>query len=327
MRFVARSVLLASLALSGAVSVSLEALAADRFPTRPIRLIVPYQPGGSTSLSARSVQQALGTTTGTRIVVDNRPGAGTALGTELVARATPDGYTLLLASTPFSILPTLRRDLPYDSVKDFAPISQIASQPYIIAAAADSRFSNLQALIAAAKANPGALSYSSPGPGSGAHLAIEALLLNSGARMLHVPYKGGAPALMATLTGDVDVVLTTVVSGSPLQRSGKLRILAITSPKRLAMVPTVPTVTEAGLPPFEAASWNGIVAPARTPPAVIAQLNREIVSVLRMPAVRQALEKEGAEVVGSSPTEFAAFINREIARWANVIRSAQIKVH
>jgi tripartite-type tricarboxylate transporter receptor subunit TctC len=299
--------------------------AAEVYPARPIRLIVPYQPGGSTDFASRTVQQGLSRTSGIQIVVDNRPGAGTALGTELAARSAPDGYTLLLSSTPFSILPTLRKKLPYNPAKDFTAITQIASQPYIVVVPQKSAITNIKTLISTAKAKPGTLIYGSAGTGSGAHLAVEALLMQTGLRMVHVPYKGGGPAVIALMGNELDVVLTTIISALPHQKSGKLRAIGVTSKKRMSIVPDVPTVSESGLDLYETTSWNGILTIARTPPAISARLNREIVAVLRNSDVRALFEKEGAEAVGSSGPEFETFIKEETSKWAKVIRFAQIQ--
>ena len=302
------------------------ASAAEAYPVRPVRLIVPYQPGGSTDFASRTVQQALSRTSGMQLVVDNRPGAGTALGTELAARAIADGYTLLLCSTPFSILPTVRTKLPYNSSKDFTAITQVASQPYIIVVPYKSTIANVQALIAAAKSKPDALTYGSSGNGSGAHLAAEALIMQSGMRMVHVPYKGGGPAVLALLGNELDLVLTSIVAALPHQKSGRLRAIGVTSRKRMPIVPNVPTVAESGLDAYETTSWNGILAPARTPAAIVSRLNRDIVAVLKMPDVRALFEQEGAEAVGGSGPEFDAFIKGETANWAKVVKFARIPI-
>lgn len=296
------------------VSSAIPARASDTYPTRPIRLIVPYQPGGSTDFASRTVQQGLSRTSGIQIVVDNRPGAGTALGTELAARSHPDGYTLLLSSTPFSILPTLRKQLPYNPENDFTAITQIASQPYIIVVPQKSAITNIKTLISNAKAKPSSLTYGSAGTGSGAHLAVEALLMQTDMRMIHVPYKGGGPAVIALMGDELDVVLTTIISALPHQKSGRLRAIAVTSKKRMLIIPDVPAASESGLDLYETTSWNGIMAVARTPSTITARLNREIVSLLRNPDVRALFEKEGAEAVGNGGSEFAAFIKEETSK-------------
>jgi len=298
--------------------------AAEAYPTRPVRLIVPYQPGGSTDFASRTVQQGLARTSSIQLVVDNRPGAGTAIGTELAARAVADGYTLLLCSTPYSILPTVRSKLPYEPSKDFTAVTQVASQPYIIVVPAKSTTASVKALVAMARAKPDALTYGSSGSGSGAHLAAEALIMQSGMRMVHVPYKGGGPAVLALLGNELDLVFTSIVAALPHQKSGRLRALGVTSRKRMPIVPDVPTVAESGLDAYETTSWNGVLAPARTPPAILARLNRDIVAVLRMPDVRALFEQEGAEAVGGSGPEFEAFIKGETANWAKVVKFARI---
>ncbi len=307
-----------------AASYTESADAAEAYPVRPVRLIVPYQPGGSTDFASRTIQQGLSRTSEIQIVVDNRPGAGTALGTEIAAKSAADGYTLLLASTPFSILPTLRKKLPYKPEKDFLAITQIASQPYIIVVPQKSGITNIKNLIAAAKAKPGTLTYGSAGTGSGAHLAVEALLMQTDLRMIHVPYKGGGPAVIALMGNEVDIVLTTIISALPHHRSGKLRAIGVTSKKRMAIVADIPAVSESGLDLYEATSWNGILTVAHTPPAIATRLNREIVAVLKNPDVRALFEKEGAEAVGSSGAEFETFIKKEISKWSKVVRFAQI---
>ena len=310
-----------SLALSSA-----QVRSADDYPKHPIRLIVPYQPGGSTDFASRAVQQGIARLSGMQLIIDNRPGAGTALGTELAAGSAPDGYTLLLCSTPFSILPTLRAKLPYSPSKDFAAVTQISSQPYVIVVAPRFLITNLSGFLTAAKAKLGGLTYGSAGPGSGSHVAVEALVMQTGIRMVHVPYKGTGPALVALLGNEVDVVLAGVVSAMSHQKSGKLRALAVMSPRRAPSMASVPTVAESGLILDETASWNGILVPAGTPSHITTQLNLAIVAAIRTPAMRSLFENAGAEVVGSSSAEFELFIKSEIAKWAKVIRFAQIRV-
>ncbi|HEV7391527.1 MAG TPA: tripartite tricarboxylate transporter substrate binding protein, partial [Burkholderiales bacterium] len=291
----------------------------------PIRFIVPFPPGGGNDTMARAFGQKMSEDFAQPVVIDNRPGAGGNIGAETAARALPDGYTVFLGGVgSHGINPNLQAKLPYDPIKDFAPISLIASAPLVIVVPPSLPIKTVSDLVQLAKARPGELNYASSGSGTIAHLSAE--LLNSMAKIKleHVPYKGTGPALTDLLAGRVQVMFNSAVSILPQVRSGKLRALAMTAAKRSAAMPDLPTVAESGVPGYEAASWYGVLAPAGTPRPIMEKLNSEIVRIARTPEVRERLAADGADPVGSSPEEFAAYIKLELARWARVIDQARI---
>jgi tripartite-type tricarboxylate transporter receptor subunit TctC len=299
--------------------------AAQTYPSKPIRFIVPFPPGGGNDTMARAFGQKMSEGFAQPIVIDNRPGAGGNIGAETAARALPDGYTVFLGGVgSHGINPNLQLKLPYDPLKDFAPISLIASAPLVIVVPPSLPIKSVSDLVQLAKARPGELNYASSGTGTIAHLSAE--LLNSMAKIKleHVPYKGTGPALTDLLAGRVQVMFNSAVSILPQVRSGKLRALAMTAAKRSAAMPDLPTVAESGVPGYEAASWYGVLAPAGTPRPIMEKLNSEIVRIARTPEVRERLAADGADPVGSSPEEFAAYIKLELARWARVIDQARI---
>jgi tripartite-type tricarboxylate transporter receptor subunit TctC len=299
--------------------------AAQTYPSKPIRFIVPFPPGGGNDTMARAFGQKMSEGFAQPIVIDNRPGAGGNIGAETAARALPDGYTVFLGGVgSHGINPNLQLKLPYDPLKDFAPISLIASAPLVIVVPPSLPIKSVSDLVQLAKARPGELNYASSGTGTIAHLSAE--LLNSMAKIKleHVPYKGTGPALTDLLAGRVQVMFNSAVSILPQVRSGKLRALAMTAAKRSAAMPDLPTVAESGVPGYEAASWYGVLAPAGTPRPIMEKLNSEIVRIARTPEVRERLAADGADPVGSSPEEFAAYIKLELTRWARVIDQARI---
>src|SRR4051812_13612849 len=301
------------------------AAAVESYPTKAIRFIVPFPPGGGNDTMARAFGQKMTEDFGQQVVIDNRAGAGGNIGAETAARARPDGYTLFLGGVgSHGINPNLQTKLPYDPVKDFAPISLIASAPLVIVVPPSLPIKSVADLVQYAKARPGELNYASSGSGTIAHLSAE--LLNSMAKIKleHVPYKGTGPALTDLLGGRVQVMFNSAVSILPQVRSGKLRAIAMTAAKRSSAMPDLPTVAESGVPGYEAASWYGVLAPARTPSPIVGRLNAEIVAIARMPDVRERLAADGADPIGSSPEAFAAHIKRELARWARVIEEAHI---
>ncbi len=308
------------------IAVALSAMAAaQNYPTKAIRMIVPYPPGGGNDTMARTVGQKMSESLGQQVVIDNRGGAGGNIGAEMAAHAAPDGYTLFLGGTgSHGTNPNLQK-VPYDPVADFAPISLIASAPLLVVVNNSVPAKSIKELVALAKARPGQLNFASSGTGTIAHLAAELLNSMGGIKMQHVPYKGTGPALTELLAGQVQVMLNSAVSMLPQVRGGKLRALAMTGAKRFAAMPDLPAVAET-LPGYEAASWYGILAPARTPRPIIDRLNREIVSVAQRPEVRERMIADGAEPVGNSPEEFAAHIKRELARWGKVIKDANIRL-
>jgi tripartite-type tricarboxylate transporter receptor subunit TctC len=299
---------------------------AQTYPTRPIRLVLPFAPGGSTDTLARILQPRLGEALGQTIVVDNRPGGANNIAAEIVAKSAPDGYTLFMASPNFTTNTSLYRKLAYDPMRDFTPVTHLGIGPYILAVHPGVAANNVTELLALARAKPRALSYASPGVGSASHLAMELFSTRAGVEMVHVPYKGGGPAGLAVLAGDVQSYLGSVASSVAHVRAGKLKALAVTSAKRSTFVPEAPTLHESGFPGFDVNTWDCLVAPAGTPKAVIARIQSETVKVLRMPDTRELIIKMGYEPTGTTPEELAAFLRTETELWAKVIRNANIRL-
>ncbi len=294
---------------------------------RTIRLVVPFTPGGSTDILARALAPKLAAALGQNVIVDNKPGAGGSLGAAEVAHAAPDGQTLLMGHIgTLAVNATLYPKLAYDPVKSFAPVAWVARVPNVLVVNAASGIMSLKDLVARAKANPGRLSYSSGGNGSAAHIGFEYFKLRAGIFMAHIPYRGTAPSVTDLLGGQVDATFTGTPAVLPHIRSGRLRALAVSSPQRIAALPEVPTVAESGYPGFEADQWYGIVAPAGTPPAVVARLNAEINKALALPDVAQQLATEGAVPVPGPPQAFGELIAREIPRWREVIKAGNVKI-
>jgi tripartite-type tricarboxylate transporter receptor subunit TctC len=310
-----------SLVLSALVT---SASAAD-YPSRPIRLIVPFAAGGGNDTVARLVSQRLSVGLGQPLVVDNRPGAGGVVGAELAARATPDGYTLFLGGVgSHAINPSLHAHLPYDPIKDFAPVSLLASAPLILVVHPSVPVTSVKELIALARARPGQLNYATNGNGSSSNLAAAMFSSLAGIDMVHIPYKGLSPALTDLLSGQVQLMFSSVVAILPHVQAGKLRALGVSGTKRLSLMPELPTIAESGLTGYQTSSWYGILAPAGTPPEFVRRLHAEIVKVLGEPEVRKALADEGADAVGDSPEEFASFIRSEIERLGALIKASAI---
>lgn len=296
------------------------------YPVRPLRIIVPQSAGGSTDLVARLYAQKLAEALGQSVVVDNRPGAGSIIGTDLVAKATPDGYTLLVVASSITLNPTLHKNLPFDPIRDLAPISQLSAFPNMLALHPGVPAKSVQELIALAKAKPGALNYGSSGAATGTHLSAELFKLMTGVEMVHVPYKGGAPAVTALLGGQVQLNFATLPSVLPHVRANRLRALGVTTVRRSPAAPDVPSIAEA-VPGYDHAPWNGMLVPIRTPKAIIARLNAVVAKAAQAQDVRTALLHEGAEPVGNSPEAFGAIIREETVKWAKVIRAAGITAH
>ncbi len=302
------------------------AFAAD-YPSKPIRLVVPYAPGGGADSVARIVAKKVSENIGQPIVIDNKGGAGSILGTEIVAKAEPDGYTLLLGqSGPISINPAVYKTLPYDPVKDFAPVTMTTAYPYILVVNADLPVKSLQELVALAKSKPGTMNYGSTGVGAANHLVSELFNSKAGLKMTHVPYRGTALAVGDLLGGQLTMVFGDPISVLSQMKAGKLRALAVTSLERSPVAPEVPTVAESGYPGFEALAWHGILAPAKTPAAVVQKLNAEIVKALADPATKKLLEDQAMQTVGNTPDAFAAFIQKDIVLWKGVATSANVTV-
>ena len=307
-------------------AVAAPALAQD-YPTKPIKLVVPYAPGGGADSVARIVAKKVSENIGQAIVIENKGGAGSIVGTDLVAKAEPDGYTLLLGqSGPISINPAVYKSLPYDPVKDFAPVTMTTAYPYVLVVNSESPAKTLQEFVALAKSKPGAMNYGSTGVGAANHLVAELFASKAGLKMTHVPYRGTALAVGDLVSGTLNVVFGDPISVLPHIKSGKLRPLAVTSLERSPVAPEVPTVAESGYPGFEALAWHGILAPAKTPPAVVTKLNAEIVKALADPATKALLVNQAMQTVGNSPEAFAAFIQKDIATWKAVAAAANVTV-
>ena len=306
------------------IFISSTAWAAD-YPSRPLRMVVAYAPGGTTDFAARVTAPKLGELLGQTVVVDNRPGAGSILGTDLVAKGAPDGYTLLMADTAFGITPAIYDKLPFNARKDFATISQIMSVGNALVVHPSVAARTVRELVDLAKARPGQLTYGSGGVGTPLHMAGEQLKVAAGVNMLHVPHKGAAPAMASLLGGQITMVFPTLTLGVPQTKSGKVRALAVTTAKRVAALPDTPTMREAGYPAVDATSWFGLVAPAQVPKSIQARIAAEITKVVAMSDVRERIEAQQGEVIGSSPAAFAQFVAGEIANWTRVARAGNIR--
>ena len=319
------SVALLALLLPLAGSHSNPTFAAESYPTKPIRLIVPFPPGGPADLLARIVGEKLSATFGKQIVVDNRPGAGGNIGMELGAKSAPDGYTLVLAPAGnLTVNPSLYRDVRYDVARDFAPVTVLAAVPNVLVVHPSVPVKSVADLVKYAKAHPGELSFASPGNGSGAHLASELFKSTAGVDMLHVPFNGIAPAVTAVLGGQVQSMFAGAPSVLQHVKAGKLVALGVAAPARIAAVPDLPTLAESGLPGFDVTSWYGIVAPAGTPNDIVSKLQNEMANALRQSDVREKLAGLGAEAIGNTPLEFGAMIRTETAKWSKIVKEAHI---
>jgi tripartite-type tricarboxylate transporter receptor subunit TctC len=308
--------------LAGAMSV---ALAQSNYPSRPIRIIVPTSPPGGADVVARAMAQPLSERLGQQVIVDNRAGASTMLGGEIAARAVPDGYTLVMGISTLAINPATFKKVPYDALRDFAPITHAALQALVLAVHPSFPAKNVKELVAIAKARPGDVVYSSPGFGTNPQMGMELFLYMTGTRMLHVPYRGGGESILALVSGQVAVTVASMLGTMPQVRSGRVRALGVTSAKRVASAPDLPTIAEAGVPGYESLQWYGLLAPAGTPEEIVARLHKESVAVLRSPHVAARLASDGAEVVAGSPEEFGAFLRAETQKWARVVKAAGIK--
>ena len=297
------------------------------YPERPIRIVVPVPPGGGNDIVARLLAQRLGDKWGQQVIVDNRPGASTAIGAEIVARASPDGYTLMFHSASFAINAAMQHNLPFDSIKDFAPIGLIARVPQILVVNPAFPAKNVSELIALAKARPGQINFASAGTGSSPHLAMEVFMEMTGAKLNHVPYKGTAPGLADVIAGHVQLTFDAIPPALGYVRSGRVRPLMVVSAKRFPSLPDVPTAAEAGLPAYDFASWFGMLAPTRTPTDIITKLNREIVGLIQSPDIRERLTDLGLEPLGTSAEENARHLQAEISRWRAFIQRHDIRPH
>ncbi|MEK6593504.1 MAG: tripartite tricarboxylate transporter substrate binding protein [Pseudomonadota bacterium] len=314
-----------SLAMMAGLLCAHATVHAQNYPNRPIRMVVAYAPGGTTDFTARVIGPKLAETLGQQVVIDNRGGAGSLIGTDLVAKAGADGYTLLMADTAFGIVPALYAKLPFDVQKDFAPVMQIISMPNCLVVHPSLPVKSVKELIALARTRPGQLTFGSGGVGTPLHMGGEQLKVAAKIDIVHVPYKGAAPAMGDLVGGQLAMVFPTMTLGVPQVRAGKLRALAVTSARRTAALPDVPTMTEAGFPAVNATSWFGLAAPAKTPKAVVDRLHTEMVKIVNMPDVRERFEAQHAEIVGGAPDAMTKFVANEIAQWKVVAKAGNIK--
>ena len=319
-----RELLLAVTGGAFAAALPFAARAQD-YPNRPIRIIVPSAPGGGADSNARTMAAAMSQILGQSIVVENKPGGSGIISDMAVVQSKPDGYTVLMEIFSFAVNPALRK-LPFDPVKDLAPVSQVLNMANVLVVPISAPYQNLQEFLAYARANPGKLTYASYGNGGTAHLAGEMLARDAKIDWLHVPYKGGAPAVADLLAGQVSAYFANPISGIPFVKSGKLRALAVTSRKRLEVLPDVPTFIESGFKDFEVVEWNGMLVPAQTPPEIINRLYAAVVEALKDPEVHDRLVRAGIEPVGNTPQEFAAFLQEQFTRWDGLVKSNNIRV-
>jgi tripartite-type tricarboxylate transporter receptor subunit TctC len=309
-----------------AASIAAPALAANAYPSKPVRLIVPFPPGGGVDVMGRLLADALTKELGQQVVVDNRGGAGTIIGTDLLARSQPDGYTMLMANVAFSANPALHRKLPYDSAKDFAPVSEVVLVPSILTVNPKLPVKSVRELVALAKSEPGKLSYGSAGTGSYIHISMELFKSAAGIDIVHVPYKGAAPALNDLLGDQIPIMFLVAQVGLPHIKSGRLRGLGVSSEKRMPLLPDVPTIAESGYPGFSVYDWQGVLVPAHTPQTIVATLNRAINQALTSKEVAGKMTSMGATPAGSTPEAFGRRIRSEFGMWKKVVKEAKIPV-
>ncbi len=295
------------------------------YPAKPIRLIVPFAPAGSADALARTLQPALSDALGQSLVIDNRPGASSTIGTELAAKAAPDGYTLVLVTTTHAVNPSLIAKLPFDTIKDFAAVSLVVSQPNILVVHPSVAARSVAELVALAKAKPNTLNFASGGNGSSPHLSGELFKLVAGIQITHIPYKGSGPGVTDLLGGHVQMMFAGPLALEQHIKSGRLRALAIADQRRSSVLPEVPTMTEAGFAGVETGTWYGVLAPARTPPAIVAHVQQSIARILQAPALKSRITNQGVDIVASNPGEFGKFIIAEVAKWSRVVKTAGIR--
>ncbi len=313
--------------VAGLLTLAVSIAYAQTYPVKPVRILVPFPPGGPSDYAGRVVGIKLSEFIGQPVVIDNRPGAGGALATELGARAAPDGYTLLIANTgTFAVLPHLQAKMPYDAMRDFTPIVNLIAGPAFLLIHPSVPAKNLRELISLAKRNPGQLTHGSAGIGQSSHMNGELLKQLAGIDFLQVPYKGSGPIMPELVGGQLMMHFSTAVDNLQFVKAGRVRAIAVTGRERLSVAPDVPTMVEAGLPGFESLNWNGIVGPAAMPRDIVNRLNREMVRVLNSPDVREKIVAQGNYVIGDTPEQFAAFIRAESDKWARVVKQANIKL-
>jgi tripartite-type tricarboxylate transporter receptor subunit TctC len=295
------------------------------YPVKTIRLIVPLSPGGGTDIFARALAQRLSESYKRQIVIDNRPGASSIIGSDIAAKSPPDGHTLLMVSSTHTIVPNLVAHMPFHPINDFEPITLATAQPYVMGVHPSVPAKTARDFVALAKSRPGQLSYSSGGNGTAPHVGTELLKILAGIDLTHVAYKGGGPAMVAVLTGEVAMSFTSIPSTMPLVRAGKIRALAVTSLKRSAAAPQLPTLAESGIRDFEIINWYGLLAPRKTPPAIVGKLHADVARTIRAPDFRELLAKDGTDAVANTPDEFARYLRADLAKWEKVIKSAGLK--
>lgn len=298
---------------------------AQGYPSKPVTVVVPFSPGGATDIMARTLAERLNKRLGQPVIVENKPGAGTMIASEYVAKAAPDGHTVLLAASSLGIAPALYSKVNYDPVKDFTPISLVASVVHVLSVHPSVPAKNVAELIAWIKANPSKANYGSVGAGTSTHLESELFNTMAGVKMEHVPYKGSAPALMDLVGGNLQVMFDAYASSGPFIRDNKIRLLAVTTAQRSKLLPDVPTVAESGLPGYEAMPWLGFVAPAGTPSAAVNKFHAELMEVLKEPAVQEKFRSLGLDIIGNNPKEFGEFIKKDIVKWAKVVKDSGAK--
>ena len=314
-----------ALGFAGCV-LSVSALA-QAYPAKPLKMILPFPAGGPTDIIARALGQGLGEAFGQNVVIDNRPGGGGMIGATLAARAGGDGYTLLLGGiTTIAVAPSVHKTMPYDPLRDFLPVTLATRQAIMLTTHPSLPVKSVQEFIALAKARPGEINYATSGPGGSGHMAGELFRLVTGVNLVHIPYKGAPPALNELIAGQVQVMFGTILATAPHVRLGRVRALAITGSQRSNALPDVVTFAEAGLLDYDASSWNGVLVPAGTPRAIVDRLNAELVRILKSPSVIERLEPDGAIPVPTTPEEFSTFIRLEMAKWAKVVKAANIRI-
>ncbi len=313
--------IIACAALAAATTISM----AQTYPARPIRMLIPFTPGGGADISGRLIGRALGERMGVQFVIDNRPGASTMIATDIVAKATPDGYTLLMSTGTHTINPSIFVKRPFDEVRDFTPIVIVSNSPNMIAVSLKTPVKSIPDLVAHARANPGKIHYGTGGHGTHQHMALELFRVLAGIDVVHVPYKGGVPAINDAMGGSIAMVVVSVPALAPFVKSGRLRGIAVTSAKRSSTMPDIPTVAEQGYPGFDVNYWLGLMGPAKLPAAIVRRISEETNAALRVPEVREQFIFNGAEPGGGTPDEFMALVKREIKEWAEVVKKTGIK--
>lgn len=313
-------------ALAAGLALGAGGALAQAFPTKPIRFIMPYPPGGSSEILARPIALEMSKNIGQQVVIDYKPGAGSTIGADITAKSPPDGYTIVMLLTAHAINASLMPTLPYDTVKDFASITLAATLPLVVVVNSQASIQTIQDLIAAAKANPGKLNYASAGAGNTSHLAVEYFKSVAGVNIAHVPYKGSGPAVTALLGREVDLIFDSLSSSLAQIQGGKFRAIAMSTAKRSHVLPRVPTIQESGVPGFDISAWYGIFAPAATPPAIVQKLNAEIVRAMNAPTAKERIEGSGYQIVGSTPAQLDSHVRGEMTRWAKVVKESGAKL-